>query len=129
MYTLGGAAAWPRAARAQQPGKARTGAIGRRPFTALTAVTCVLILQTTSQFASALAEETATMLAQQDGVVTAKASSTTKAVACDLSMNKALNLCMLRGLFNIGRMSCDCSQNDIPGTPTWECVGSVECQK
>jgi hypothetical protein len=131
FITLLAAAAWPLMAQAQQPGKARIGVIGPRPFTVLTTATCMLVLLTTSRFAPAFADgqETAKTLAQQDDVVTAKASSTTEAVACDLSMNKALNLCMIRGLFNITRVSCDCSQKDIPGAPTWECVGTAACQK
>jgi hypothetical protein len=88
--------------------------------TALAVVACISVLLTASQ---------APALAQQDGVVTAKASAATKAAACDLSMDRALNLCMIRGLFSIAAMSCDCTQNNVSGASTWECVGTVACQK
>ena len=49
--------------------------------------------------------------------------------ACTSSIEKASNLCMLQGLFNIGRLNCDCTQPDIPGVPIWECVGTAACKK
>ena len=99
-------------------------------FTALTAATCTCVLLMTSEFTSAIAEgqETASKLAQQGDVMTARASSTTRADACDLSINKAWNLCMIRGLYNITRVSCDCAQNDAPAALAWECVGTAACQ-
>ena len=117
-------------ARVAQQAAKRTGVIARRPLTALTTATCLFLLLTIFQFAPAIAKshETERKLAQAD-VVTATASSSNKASACDLSIDKAFNLCMLRGLFNIGHTSCDCVQSGNPRTPIWECVGTVACQK
>jgi len=117
-------------ARVAQQAAKRTGVIARRPLTVLTTATCLFLLLTIFQFAPAIAKshETERKLAQAD-VVTATASSSNKASACDLSIDKAFNLCMLRGLFNIGHTSCDCVQSGNPRTPIWECVGTVACQK
>jgi hypothetical protein len=66
---------------------------------------------------------------QQDQVLTATASGSTRSAACTSSMEKASNLCMLQGLFNIERLNCDCTQGDVPGAPIWECVGTAACKK
>jgi hypothetical protein len=98
-------------------------------FTTLRTATCLFVLLMTSQFAPALAEETARQFAQYDGVITARVSSATKADACSSSVDKAYNLCMIRGLFNITRVTCECTQTEVPGPSTWECVGTAACQK
>jgi hypothetical protein len=77
----------------------------------------------TSEFASAIAQETPT------DTMTAKASSNVRGDAYDSAINKAWNLCMIRGLYNIKRIRCDCAQNDSPAAFAWECVGTAECQK
>jgi hypothetical protein len=76
------------------------------------------------QFLPAMAE-----IRQQDQVITATASASTRSAACTSSIEKASNLCMLHGLFNIGRLNCDCTQADDPGAPIWECVGTAACKK
>jgi hypothetical protein len=68
-------------------------------------------------------------LAQEDHVMTATASSTTKAGACSSATDKAYNLCMIQGFFNIKRVYCDCTQREVPRPPMWECVGTAACQK
>jgi enoyl-CoA hydratase/carnithine racemase len=79
----------------------------------LTSKNTVILMS--SEFASAIAEcqETARKLAQQGDIMTVRASSTTRADACDLSINKAWNLCMIRGLYNITRVNCDCAQTTL----------------
>jgi hypothetical protein len=67
--------------------------------------------------------------AQEDHVITAQASSAVRAEACNSSVDKAYNLCMIQGLFNIGRVNCECTQNESPGLPTWECVATARCKK
>jgi hypothetical protein len=67
--------------------------------------------------------------AQEDQVITAQASSTVRAEACNSSVDKAYNLCMIRGLFNIGRVNCECTQSEGGGLPTWECVATARCKK
>ena len=83
-----------------------------------------LALLGTAQFAPAIAETT-----QQDQAITATASASTRSAACTSSIDKAFNLCMLQGLFNIGRLNCECTQGAIPRTPVWECVGTAACKK
>jgi hypothetical protein len=95
----------------------------------LTAVTCMFALLMTSEFASAIAQETTRNLTRQADIMTAKASSNMQGDAYDSAINKAWNLCMLRGLYNITRIRCDCAQNDTSGAFAWECVGTAECQK
>src|SRR5262249_15263300 len=67
--------------------------------------------------------------AQEDHVITAQASSAVRAEACNSSVDKAYNLCMIQGLFNIGRVNCECTQTESPGLPTWECVATARCKK
>lgn len=93
-------------------------------LTALWGAGGVLALLATAQFAPAAAQAP-----QQEDKVTATASGPTKAEACSSSMDKAFNLCMLHGLFNVGHLNCDCTEQAIPGTPIWECVGTAECKK
>jgi hypothetical protein len=90
----------------------------------LGAASGALSLLATSQCTPAIAET-----AQQDQVITATASASTRSAACTSSIEKASNLCMLQGLFNIGRLNCDCTQADGPGTPIWECVATAACKK
>jgi hypothetical protein len=97
--------------------------------TALGTASCIFVLLMTSQFAPAVAEETTRKFAQYDNAITAKVSSTTKADACSSSVDKAYNLCMIQGLFNITRVTCDCTQSEVPGAPAWECTGTAACQK
>jgi hypothetical protein len=67
--------------------------------------------------------------AQEDHVITAQASSATRADACNSSVDKAYNRCMIQGFFNITRVSCECTQTESPGLPTWECVATAICKK
>ena len=89
---------------------------------ALTAMICMFALLMTSRFA-AIAQE-----APPD-TMTGKASSNVRGDAYDSAINKAWNLCMIRGLYKITRIRCDCTQNDTPAAFAWECVGTAECQK
>lgn len=116
----GAASPWPLAARVRQV-----------TLAVRVTATCMFVLLLTSQFTPAIAErrETPGKIAQEDHVVTARASSTTKADACSSSVDKAYNLCIIQGFFNITRTDCDCTQSDVPGAPTWECVGSATCKK
>jgi hypothetical protein len=68
-------------------------------------------------------------LAQEDHVITAQASSAIRAEACSSSVDKAFNLCTIQGFFNIGRVTCECTQSETPGLPTWECVATARCKK
>jgi hypothetical protein len=80
--------------------------------------------------ATAQRQHTATRLAQQeDRVMTATGSSSTKADACNLSMDKALNLCIIQGFNNIKRVTCECTESGPRAAPNWECVGTAMCQK
>ena len=97
--------------------------------TALEAASCLFVLLTTSQVAPAWAEEATRKFAQYDNVITAKGSSSTKADACSSSVDKAYNLCLIQGLFNVTHVTCDCTQNDVRGAPAWECTGTAACQK
>jgi hypothetical protein len=96
---------------------------------ALGIATCVLVLLMTSHVAPAIAEDTTTRLAQSDNVITARVTSATKADACSSSVDKAYNLCMINGMFNITRVTCDCIESGVRGAPTWECTGTAACQK
>jgi hypothetical protein len=100
-------------------------------FTAVGAAPCMFVLLASSQLSPAITEhqETARRLAQQEQVMTATVSSTTRADACTSSIDKAYNLCMIQGFFNIKRVYCDCTQSGVRGAPAWECKGSAECQK
>ena len=91
--------------------------------------TCLLVLLMTSQIAPAVAGETARKFAQYDNAITARVSAATKADACSSSVDKAYNLCMIQGFFNISRVTCDCTQSEVPGPPAWECTGVAACQK
>jgi hypothetical protein len=97
-------------------------------FTAPTVATCMFVLLMTSEFASA-EEGPATKLAQQGEIMTARASSNIRGDAWQSAIDKAWNLCMIRGLYNITRVSGDCSQNDTPAALGWDCVGTAACQK
>jgi hypothetical protein len=76
------------------------------------------------QYVPAMAET-----AQQDQVLTATANASSRSAACTSAIGKASNLCMLRSLFNIGRINCDCTQADVPGAPVWECVATAACKR
>ena len=52
--------------------------------------------------------------------MTATVSSNTRAEACTSSIDKAFNLCMVQGFFNIKRVYCDCTQSGVRGAPAWE---------
>lgn len=93
-------------------------------LSALGAASSALALLGTSQFATAVAETT-----QRDQVMTATASASSRSAACTSSIEKVSNLCMLQGLFDIGRLNCDCTQADVPGAPIWECIGTAACKK
>jgi hypothetical protein len=101
----------------------------RAAFTILTSATCMFVFLMTLEFASAIAQETATQLAQQGEIMTARASSNIRADAWQSAIDRAWNLCMIRGLHNITRVSSDCAQNDTPAALAWECVGTAACQK
>jgi hypothetical protein len=100
-------------------------------FSALGTATCLCTLLMTSHApATAQRQHTATRLAQQeDRVMTATVSSSTKVDACSSSMDKAFNLCIIRGFNNIKRVTCDCTESGPPAAPNWECVGTAMCQK
>jgi hypothetical protein len=98
--------------------------------TVLGTASCMFALLMTSQFAPAIAQETKRKFAQQyDNAITARVSSPTKADACSSSVDKAYNLCMLQGLYNITRVTCECTQGEVPGLSTWDCTGVAVCQK
>jgi hypothetical protein len=97
--------------------------------TALRTASCLFVLLMTSQVAPAVAAETTRQFAQYDNVITARGLSSTKADACSSSVDKAYNLCLIQGFFNVTRVTCDCTQNEVPGAPTWECTGTAACQK
>jgi putative N-acetylmannosamine-6-phosphate epimerase len=52
--------------------------------------------------------------AQQDQVLTATATASSRSGACTSAIEKASNLCMIRSLFNIGRINCDCTKLKFP---------------
>jgi hypothetical protein len=95
-------------------------------LTALSTAICMLGLLVISQFAPATAQ-TLRQLAQQDHVETATASSSTRTEACSSAVDKAFNLCILRGFANIS--NCECTQGDVPSAPAWECVGTATCKR
>jgi len=66
-----------------------------------------------------------TLLAQEGQVTTARASANDRGNACQTSIEKVINLCMIRGLNNIGRVNCDCVQDGR----TWTCTGTAACIK
>jgi hypothetical protein len=82
--------------------------------------------------ALALATAPTIAAAQQDPMTTTD-SGTTKANACDASINMARDQCRLRGLNNITKVKCECVQETSPetspGVLKWNCKGIVECQK
>jgi hypothetical protein len=67
--------------------------------------------------------------AQEDHIITAQSSSATRADACNSSVDKAYNRCMIQGFFNVTRVNCECTQSEGPGLPTWECVATATCKK
>ena len=67
--------------------------------------------------------------AQEDHVVTAQTSSSSRADACSSSVGKAYNSCIIQGWFNVGRVNCECTQSATPGPLTWECVATATCKK
>jgi len=67
--------------------------------------------------------------AQEDHVVTAQASSSSRADACTSSVGKAYNLCIIQSWFNVTRINCECTQSEAHGLPTWECVATATCKK
>ena len=111
MALLDGARAWP---SEQRDGKRGAGCV-------LRAATHAILLLITAHVTPAFAQE--------DHVITAQASSTVRAEACNSSVDKAYNLCMIQGLFNIGRVNCECTQSEGGGLPTWECVATARCKK
>jgi hypothetical protein len=100
--------------------------------TAPATATCLCALLITSQFAAATAhrQSVGLQLAQQEErIMTATVSSSTKADACSSSMDKAFNLCLIRGFNNVKRVTCECTERGPTAAPTWECVGTATCQK
>src|SRR5262249_50249869 len=67
--------------------------------------------------------------AQEDHVVTAQTTASSRADACTSSSGKAYNLCTIQGWFNVTRINCECTQGEAHGLPTWECVASATCKK
>jgi hypothetical protein len=65
------------------------------------------------------------VLAQEGQTTTAKASANNRGDACAQSIDKVINLCMMRGLNNIGPVKCDCVQDG----PKWTCTGVASCVK
>ena len=99
-------------------------------FTAPGAATCFCALLMTSQLAPASAQRQHIQLAQQEErVMTATVSSSTKADACSSSTDKAFNLCIIQGLNNVKRVTCECTESGPAAAPKWECVGTAICQK
>src|ERR1700730_2946620 len=76
----------------------------------------MLVLQCTSGNA---------VLAQEGQATTAIASANDRGAACTQSIEKVINLCVMRGLNNIGRVHCDCVQDG----PKWTCTGAATCAK
>src|SRR5262245_11903418 len=66
--------------------------------------------------------------AQQDHVVTAQTSSSSRADACSSSTGKAFNLCIIQGWFNVVRVNCECTQSEAPRSPMWECIATATCK-
>jgi hypothetical protein len=67
--------------------------------------------------------------AQEDHVVTAQTTASSRADACTSSSGKAYNLCTIQGWFNVTRINCECTQSAAYGLPTWECVATATCKK
>ena len=67
--------------------------------------------------------------AQEDHVVTAQTSSSSRADACTSSVGKAYNLCIIQSWVNVTRINCECTQSEAHGLPTWECVATATCKK
>ena len=88
--------------------------IKRREF--ITLLWLLMILQPTSAWA------------QQDHVVTAQTSSSSRADACSSSTGKAFNLCIIQGWFNVTRVNCECTQSEAPRSPMWECIATATCK-
>ena len=65
------------------------------------------------------------VLAQEGQATTAIASANDRGDACTQSIEKVINLCIMRGLNNIGRVHCDCVQDG----PKWTCTGVASCVK
>jgi hypothetical protein len=65
------------------------------------------------------------VLAQEGQATTATASASDRGDACVQSIEKVINLCMMRGLNNIGRVNCDCVQDGRK----WTCTGAATCSK
>src|ERR1700738_2074767 len=65
------------------------------------------------------------VLAQEGQATTATASANDRGEACVQSIEKVINLCMMRGLNNIGRVNCDCVQDGRK----WTCTGAATCAK
>ena len=97
-------------------------------FTAPSTAICLLVLLVTSQSTPAIAQ-TAGQLAQQDHVETATSSSSSRTDACSSAVDKAFNLCILRGFANVSGVNCECTQGDVPAAPAWECVGTATCKR
>ena len=100
-------------------------------FGALAIASCLCTLPMTLHApATVQRQHTTIRLAQQeDRVMTAKGSSSAKADACNSSMDKAFNLCILQDLNNIKRLTCECTEGGPSALPNWECVGTAMCQK
>jgi hypothetical protein len=82
-------------------------------LTALSTAICMLGLLVISQFAPATAQ-TLRQLSQQDHVEAATASSSTRTDACSFAVDKAFNLCILRGFANVSGVNCECTQWEVP---------------
>jgi hypothetical protein len=65
------------------------------------------------------------VLAQEGQATTTTASANDRGDACAQSIEKVINLCMMRGLNNIGRVNCDCVQDGRK----WTCTGAANCAK
>ena len=65
------------------------------------------------------------VLAQEGQATTATASANNRGDACAQSIEKVINLCMMRGLNNIGPVKCDCVQDGSK----WTCTGVASCVK
>jgi hypothetical protein len=66
-----------------------------------------------------------TVLAQEGQATTATASAGDRGDACQQSIEKVINLCMIRGLNTIGRVNCECMQDGRK----WTCTGTAGCTK
>ena len=66
-----------------------------------------------------------TVFAQEGQATTATASANDRGDACQQSIAKVIDLCMIRGLNNIGRVNCDCVEDGRK----WTCTGTAACKK